>query len=209
MVEASVVSGADAGTRKAGLKHRRRDQIIKTATGLFSQKSYHDVTMGEIAEKMGVAKGTIYNYFSSKEKLYLEILQESFEAIEGLLQEEMDNDAPAPEKLKKLLATIFTFYKKNREVLRILSRDETHLLKEHFKLTEKWRIRRVELYETIIQKGINEGSFVRQNPRLRALMLYGAVGAVMVHHDFFMDPAEVADAVFSQLASGLLVKQES
>ena len=209
MVEASTIPSGDAGARKAGLKYRRRDQIIKTATGLFSQKSYHDVTMGEIADKMGVGKGTIYNYFSSKEKLYLEILQRSFGAIEELLQEEMDNDAPAPEKLKKLLATIFTFYKKNREVLRILSRDETHLLKEHFELTEKWRIRRVELYETIIRKGINEGSFARQNPRLRALMLYGAVGAVMVHHDFFADPADVADAVFSQLASGLLVKKES
>ena len=107
MVEASTIPSGVAGTRKADLKYRRRDQIIKTATGLFSKKSYHDVTMGEIADKMGVAKGTIYNYFSSKEKLYLEILQNSFEAIEGLLQEEMDNDAPAPEKLRKLLATIF------------------------------------------------------------------------------------------------------
>ena len=39
-------------------------------------------------------------------------------------------------------------------------------------------------------------------------MLYGAVGAVMVHHDFSMDAGDVADAVFSQLASGLLVNKE-
>ena len=67
----------------------------------------------------------------------------------------------------------------------------------------------MRLYEKIIEKGIDEGSFVRQNPRLRALMLYGAVGAVMVHHDFSMDAGEVADAVFSQLASGLLVNTDS
>ena len=33
-------------------------------------------------------------------------------------------------------------------------------------------------------------------------------GAVMVHHDFSTDPGSVAEAVFSQLASGLLVNKE-
>lgn len=209
MVEMNEVSGESPARQKSVLKFRRRLEIVRAATDLFSRKSYHDVTMGEIAGVLGVAKGTIYNYFSSKEKLYLEILKDSFEAIESLLQKEIETRDPAPVKLRKLLATIFSFYGKNREVLRILSRDETHLLKEHFELTEEWRARRVNLYEAIIRKGVNEGSFVAQNPRLRALMLYGAVGAVMVHHDFSMDPEEVAAAVFSQLASGLLVKKEN
>ncbi len=208
MVQTSSVPQRSAPSAQASRKFRS-DEILRTATDLFSEKSFHDVTMEEIAEEMGVSKGTIYNYFSSKENLYLEILKESFEAIEALLHKEIENSAPAPAKLKKLLTTIFTFYRENRKVLRILSRDETHLLKEHFELTEKWRMERLRLYEKIMEKGIDEGSFVDQNPKLRALMLYGAVGAVMVHHDFSMDPGKVADAVFSQLASGLLVNKES
>ena len=208
MVQASSVPQRSAPSAQASRKFRS-DEILRTATDLFSEKSFHDVTMEEIAEEMGVSKGTIYNYFSSKENLYLEILKESFEAIETLLHKEIENSDPAPAKLKKLLTTIFTFYRENRKVLRILSRDETHLLKEHFELTEKWRMERLRLYEKIMEKGIDEGSFVDQNPKLRALMLYGAVGAVMVHHDFSMDPGKVADAVFSQLASGLLVNKES
>ncbi len=209
MVQATSVPERSTSREKTSRRFRRRDEILKTATDLFSEKGYHELTMEEIAEEIGVSKGTIYNYFSSKENLYLEILKESFEAIEALLQKEIENSDPAPLKLRKLLATIFTFYRQNLKVLRILSRDETHLLREHFELTEKWRMRRVRLYEKIIEKGIDEGSFVRQNPRLRALMLYGAVGAVMVHHDFSMDAGEVADAVFSQLASGLLINKDS
>ena len=209
MVQTSSVPQRGARNTQTSRKFRRRDEILRAATDLFSEKGYHEVTMEEIAEEMGVSKGTIYNYFSSKENLYLEILKESFEAIEALLHEEVENSDPAPLKLRKLLAAIFAFYRQNLKVLRILSRDETHLLKEHFELTEKWRTRRVRLYEKIIEKGIDEGSFVRQNPRLRALMLYGAVGAVMVHHDFSMDAGEVAEAVFSQLASGLLVNKNS
>ena len=209
MVQTNSVPDRGVRSTQRSRKFRRRDEILRAATDLFSEKGYHEVTMEEIAEEMGVSKGTLYNYFSSKENLYLEILKESFEAIEALLHEEVENSDPAPLKLRKLLTTIFTFYRRNLKVLRILSRDETHLLKEHFELTEKWRTRRVRLYEKIIEKGIDEGSFVRQNPRLRALMLYGAVGAVMVHHDFSMDAGEVADAVFSQLASGLLIKEDS
>ena len=52
--------------RKSG----RKGEIIEAAAKLFSNKSYHDVTMDQIAQEVGVAKGTIYLYFDSKEKLY-------------------------------------------------------------------------------------------------------------------------------------------
>ena len=64
----------------------KKNNIIKIAANLFSQKSFHDVTMDEIAEKVGVAKGTIYLYFSSKDNLYLEILEHTFGSIEHCLK---------------------------------------------------------------------------------------------------------------------------
>ncbi len=62
---------------------RRKKKIIQVATQLFSEKSYHDVTIDEVATKAGIAKGTIYLYFESKERLYLEILENCFESIES------------------------------------------------------------------------------------------------------------------------------
>ncbi len=206
-VNSVMQSKSNSQGARASQKFKRRDEILRAATDLFFEKSYHDVTMNEIADRMGVAKGTIYNYFPSKENLYLEILEQSFELIENLLQEEIEDSYSAPVKLRKLLAAIFTFYRRHLKVLKILSRDETHLVKEHFELTEEWRMARLRLYETIIKEGIEEGTFVSQDPKLRALMLYGAVGAVMIHHDFSRDPEIVADEVFSQLSSGLLVKK--
>ncbi|HXP52040.1 MAG TPA: TetR/AcrR family transcriptional regulator, partial [Bacteroidia bacterium] len=138
---------------------RRSKEIIRIAAQLFSEKSYHDVTIDEIAAKVGVAKGTIYLYFKSKERLYLEILENGFEAIESLIEKEIAKSDPAPEKLKKVLMLIFGFYRQNLDVLRILSRDETHLIREHYRFTEQWRHRRVKLYEKILEKGVKEGSF--------------------------------------------------
>ena len=173
---------------------RRRKEIIRIAAQLFSEKSYHDVTIDEIAAKVGVAKGTIYLYFKSKERLYLEILENGFEAIESLIEKEIAKSDPAPEKLKKVLMLIFGFYRQNLDVLRILSRDETHLIREHYRFTEQWRHRRVKLYEKILEKGVKEGSFRLINTKLTALIIFGLVRSVMFFYKMDKDEEETLES---------------
>lgn len=181
----------------------KKNNIIKSATRLFSDKSFHDVTMDEIAERAKVSKGTLYRYFSSKENLYLEILEHTFDSIESILEREVAKSDSAPEKLKKLLYIIIKFYRDNIDILRILSRDETHLIREHQELTEKWRSRRLSLYEQIIKKGVAEESFKTKNTELAALILYGSIGMVMVFYDLEKSPKVVAEELYSEIASGL------
>ncbi len=182
----------------------RRTEIINIAAQLFSEKSYHDVTMDEVASKVGVAKGTIYLYFESKEGLYLEILEHGYEAIESLIEKEIEKSDPAPEKLKKVLKLIFRFYRQNLDVLRILSRDETHLIREHYEFTEHWRLRRIKLYEKILEKGVKEGSFSSINAELTALIIFGLVRSVMFFYETNKGAEETAEEVFSVLERGIL-----
>ncbi|NJE13628.1 TetR/AcrR family transcriptional regulator [Thermococcus sp. LS2] len=46
-----------------------REKILKAARELFAEKGYDKTTVDEIVERAGVAKGTFYNYFKSKEEL--------------------------------------------------------------------------------------------------------------------------------------------
>lgn len=187
----------------SSVRLRKKNNIIKAATRLFSDKSFYDVTMDEIAVRAKVSKGTLYLYFSSKENLYLEILEHTFDSIESILEREVAKSDSAPEKLKKLLYIIIKFYRENIDVLKILSRDETHLIREHQELTEKWRSRRLSLYEQIIKKGVAEGSFKTRNTELAALTLYGSIGVVMVFYDLGKSPEVVAEELYSEIASGL------
>ena len=182
----------------------RKDEIIKIATRLFSEKSYHDVKMDEIAEELGIAKGTIYLYFKSKEQLYLKILEDSHESIESILEKEIANNDPSPVKLRKALSIIFSFYRRNLDVLKILSRDETHLIKEHFEFTELWRKRRLKLYEKILDKGIKEGSFSIQNTTLTALIIFGLVRSVMFFYTTEKDSSIIAEEVYNVISKGIL-----
>ena len=55
-----------------------RQNIIMTSYKLFLQKSYKEVTMKEITDKVGMTKGSFYHYFKSKEEIFSEIINEYF-----------------------------------------------------------------------------------------------------------------------------------
>ncbi len=197
-----------ASAKKQARGKSRKEEIIKEASNLFSKKSYHDVTMDQIAGEVGVAKGTIYLYFESKENLYLGILEHTYETIESILEKEIAKGDPAPQKLKKMLRLIFQFYFQNMDVLRILTRDETRLIREHYEFTERWRHRRTKLYRKILEKGIKEGSFRPANTELMALIIFGLVGSVMFFYPTDKTAGEIAEEVFSMISEGIMTTHD-
>ncbi|HEX2982568.1 MAG TPA: helix-turn-helix domain-containing protein, partial [Ignavibacteriales bacterium] len=56
-------------------------KIIEAASGFFSAHNYHEVMMEDIAKAAGIAKGTLYNYFESKESLYFTIMLDRMETL--------------------------------------------------------------------------------------------------------------------------------
>jgi AcrR family transcriptional regulator len=56
-------------------KEEARNRIIQQATELFIEQGYKKTKMTEIARKLGVSKGAIYQYFSSKEELLFEAMR--------------------------------------------------------------------------------------------------------------------------------------
>jgi AcrR family transcriptional regulator len=66
--------------RSENKKAERRRVILDAALDLWIKSTYHAVGMSEVAEASGVAKGTLYLYFQTKEHLFLALLDEQFEA---------------------------------------------------------------------------------------------------------------------------------
>ena len=71
------------------------EEISKTALELFRDNSYQNVSMRKIAAEVGIAVGTLYNYYPNKWKLYIEAFEESWrETYEILLNncKQLNND---------------------------------------------------------------------------------------------------------------------
>ncbi|NPV50732.1 MAG: TetR/AcrR family transcriptional regulator [Candidatus Methanofastidiosum sp.] len=56
-------------------REEAKSRIIRESVKYFSEKGYHKTKMAEIAESLGVSKGAIYQYFASKENLFLEVIK--------------------------------------------------------------------------------------------------------------------------------------
>ena len=54
-------------------KRITRERILHAALQLFAEKGYHETTVAEITKQAGVAKGTFFNYFQSKEEVLLSV----------------------------------------------------------------------------------------------------------------------------------------
>lgn len=63
------------------IRRDRRDQIMSTALEMFASEGYGHVSIAALAQRAGISKGLMYNYFSSKEELLKEILNEGIEQI--------------------------------------------------------------------------------------------------------------------------------
>lgn len=59
-------------------KIKRKKRILAAATGLFQNRGYAETTINDIADKADVGVGTIYNYFSSKNEILLNIVADIF-----------------------------------------------------------------------------------------------------------------------------------
>jgi AcrR family transcriptional regulator len=70
--------GAESMGLQEKKKIKRRKRILKAATRLFQNRGYADTTINAIAEKADVGVGTIYNYFSSKNEILLNIVADIF-----------------------------------------------------------------------------------------------------------------------------------
>ncbi len=58
-----------------------KEHIMNVALKLFLQKNFKEVTMKEIVTKTGLSKGAFYHYFESKEKLFLEVIDNFFSYV--------------------------------------------------------------------------------------------------------------------------------
>src|SRR5690606_28160715 len=82
-----------------------RRSILDAARGLVAEGGFAAVQMSEVAKKAGVATGTLYRHFSSKEALCRQVFREVSAREMGKLAEIASGDEAAAERLVKVLET--------------------------------------------------------------------------------------------------------
>ena len=59
-------------------RQSKRDQIMKAAEHLFTNRRFHEITLDQVARAAGVGKGTIYLHFADKDDLFFQVATSGF-----------------------------------------------------------------------------------------------------------------------------------
>jgi TetR/AcrR family fatty acid metabolism transcriptional regulator len=86
-------------------KEKKRKEIIEAAIAVFSRTGYHRATIKEIADEAGVGKGTVYEYFESKEDLFLHMSEYLYELYMLSQRAALESIDDPEEQIRSLIAS--------------------------------------------------------------------------------------------------------
>src|SRR5262249_28275691 len=104
----------------------RRNELIRQAARLFAEKGYHGTSTGDLAEAMGVQKGSLYAHIRSKEDLLWEVAREGAAAFHAAL-DDVPDDAPATEKIRLALRAHLRVVAEQLDVATVFVREWRYL----------------------------------------------------------------------------------
>jgi len=149
-------------TSEGHLEHRRRE-ILDAAVKCFEATGYATTTMEAIAHQAGIAKGSVYNYFSSKRDLFAELFNEFMTGYKADYDRLAGQPISATEKLTQLLDAWFAKIEPTRRIGRLIfefwataaDQEQNDVSAWFSKTYADWR----ERLAAVISEGIERGEF--------------------------------------------------
>jgi AcrR family transcriptional regulator len=182
----------------------KRERILGAGLSLFAHQPYQSVTMDRVAAAAGVAKGTLYLYFESKEDLYLGILSDGLETIARNYQASVDPADSVQNRLRRAIEITIAFYDQRRDLLRLMATEEPRMAEARNRLIDEWRERGVRFFTSLIEEGARSGIFSTADPLLSTWAILGAMRSVMLYYGarrpFSEISAELSDQMLRSLA---------
>ncbi|HEY1441532.1 MAG TPA: TetR/AcrR family transcriptional regulator [Mycobacterium sp.] len=189
-------------------KSQRRDEIMAAAKEVFARKGFHDTTIADIAKQAGLAYGSIYWYFDSKDELFHALMAVEEGAlrshIAAAVGARQDGDGEAP--FRTAVQATFEFFESDKATVKLLFRD-AYVLGDRFEkhlggIYERF----IDDIESVIVVAQQRGEMVAAPPRMVAYTLAALIGQ-LAHRRLSTDDgvtaAEVADFVVTLVLNGL------
>jgi TetR/AcrR family transcriptional regulator, cholesterol catabolism regulator len=200
-------------TRKSeDRRSRRHDVILHAASRLFSSRGYHATSMQDIADAVGILKGSLYHHFESKEAILHRIVAEPIARLHRTVGEIAESRGPAAPKLERAAAAHVQAFHDHYPHLFVYLR-ETESVRQRLGDTDALGPRDYErLWVDIVRDGMKAGE-------LRAdldptVVVYGMLGMLNWLYKWYdpngrLGPREIATQFSALALSGLAAGHET
>ena len=100
--------------------HERRRQLLDTALEVFAADGFHATSMNDVAEAAGVTKPVLYQHFTSKRQLYLELLEDVGTQLGDIIADAVRSAGGPHEQVERGFAAYFHFVSDRRSAYQLL-----------------------------------------------------------------------------------------
>jgi AcrR family transcriptional regulator len=204
-----------AGTRRRRAvskedKTRRRDEIMGAAKKVFARNGFHATTISHIAKEAGLAYGSVYWYFDSKDELFHALMAAEGDALRARIAAALDVDGDRSDRdwepLRVTVQAVLEFFESDKAVTKLLLRDAYALgdeFEKHLGSIYERFIDDIEKHMIVAQE---MGTVISAPPRMLAFSLAALIGQLAhrrLSTDDGVNAADVADIVVSFSLNGL------
>lgn len=165
---------------------RYRTEVIIAATRKMFAELGPEFTLDRVAEAAGVAKGTLYLYFPSKDELVFTVLKEDIGRLLERTRAAMETDAPLLERMQQMIGDQFEFIRTNRNIFlyyRAQMGGSEHAARKDFqsRMREEYD-QFLDLMTTHFEKAMAAGEIRPLEPRKLARVFAGTVDSVLAEY---------------------------
>ncbi|MCL1810555.1 MAG: TetR/AcrR family transcriptional regulator [Clostridiales bacterium] len=204
-------------------KEKKRELILDTAFELILERGYLNTKIIDIANKAGIGKGTLYEYFESKEALILELVNTRVRRDYEKVCEAMEKAPGSKEKLTEYfrleIETIVRYRSNFSDFKSEFMNDASEISTKVVEAVHSIIFHQFEAINNVIQQGIEAGEFRNVDPYLASACFMGSISFYlsMLHGGMACPEAgefknanfsEKGDAFLDCIFNGLLARGE-
>jgi AcrR family transcriptional regulator len=156
---------------------RRQQDVVVAAARLFAQHGYDQTSVPDLARELGLATGSLYHYFGSKEQLLIEICDQLMDPLLERARDLITQDAPPEQRLRDLVRLWVAHVVEHRDHM-LVFQQQRHAIQHG----AQWRSVRAsrKAFEDLVADVLAELHSPADPPQKRRLLIAALLG--MVNH---------------------------
>jgi len=156
-------------------------EILNAARKVFAARGFSDATVDEIAAEAGIAKGTVYLYFSSKKDIYLAALKQGIMELQERTRSTMQTSEGIAAKLQSFIRTRLEYAEANRDFFKIYHSEFGNLTNAAACDSEfqQLYLRQAKALEIVLREAMESGEIRHIRSNFAAFIIYDMVKGVM------------------------------
>lgn len=158
----------------------RQQEILRAAAQVFQERGFQAATIGDIADKLGTDRASVYYYVSSKTELLQRVVREATAENVTFIETIVASDMPASEKLRRVFVAQMDNYKSSYPYMHVFLQEKFPVLKQDSSAWKRelrqWTDRYFLAFQRILEQGVEDGEMELDLPAdLTAHALIGMV----------------------------------